>query len=297
MRPILEMIVLGVVQGATEFLPVSSSGHLTILQEFFGIEENRILTDVCLHVGTLIAILVVFGKHIVELFSRNRMWIFYLALATVPAVAVGLTLESHIEKVFQSTSAVGALLIVNGFILLAGNAATARRSAGVSPAFSRAARASGLHSLAGLGMKVQAGTPALQRAGGDACATQVTAKNSLLVGAAQALAILPGISRSGSTVCCGLLVGWKRDVAVRFSFLLAIPAIVGGSAYKLWEARSVLSIEGTGTLLLTGLVVAGVVGYVALRLFLKVVERGKLWVFAAYCFLLGAAVVVWELLK
>ena len=265
MRPILEMIVLGVVQGATEFLPVSSSGHLTILQEFFGIEENRILTDVCLHVGTLIAILVVFGKHIVELFSRNRVWIFYLALATVPAVAVGLTLESHIEKVFQSTSAVGALLIVNGFILLAGNAATAP---GRSP-----------------------------RAVGPGETAQVTAKNSLLVGAAQAVAILPGISRSGSTVCCGLLVGWKRDVAVRFSFLLAIPAIVGGSAYKLWEARSVLSIQGTGTLLLTGLVVAGVVGYVALRLFLKVVERGKLWVFAAYCFLLGAAVVVWELLK
>ncbi len=265
MHPILEMIVLGVVQGATEFLPVSSSGHLTILQEFLGIEENRILTDVCLHVGTLIAILVVFGKHIVELFSRNRVWIFYLALATVPAVVVGLTLESHIEKVFQSTSAVGALLIVNGFILLAGNAAT---------------------------------TPARSpRAGRPGKTAQVTAKNSLIVGAAQAVAILPGISRSGSTVCCGLLVGWKRDVAVRFSFLLAIPAIVGGSAYKLWEARSVLSTQGTGTLLLTGLVVAGVVGYVALRLFLKVVERGKLWVFAAYCFLLGAAVVVWELLK
>ncbi|MDP2895736.1 MAG: undecaprenyl-diphosphate phosphatase [bacterium] len=277
MRPILEMIVLGVVQGATEFLPVSSSGHLTILQEFFGIEENRILTDVCLHVGTLIAILVVFGKHIVELFSRNRVWIFYLALATVPAVAVGLTLESHIEKVFQSTSSVGALLIVNGFILLAGNAATARRSAGVSPAFS--------------------GRSPDEGAGGDACPTQVTAKNSLLVGAAQALAILPGISRSGSTVCCGLLVGWKRDVAVRFSFLLAIPAIVGGSAYKLWEARSVLSIQGTGTLLLTGLVVAGVVGYVALRLFLKVVERGKLWVFAAYAFFLGAATLIWQVLR
>lgn len=257
MHPILEMIVLGVVQGATEFLPVSSSGHLTVFQELFGIQENRVLFDIFLHAGTLIAIFLVFGKYVLQLFSRNRMWIPYLALGTVPAVVVGVALESKIERVFGSTAVVGAMLIANGFILLAGNAAAA----------------------------------------GIRRTSRVNAKRSFLVGAAQALAILPGISRSGSTVCSGLLVGWKRDIAVRFSFLLAIPVMLGVCLRELWKSRSTLAADGVGTMALTGLVVAGVTGYVALRLFLKVVEKGKLWVFAVYTFTLGAGILVWQLLR
>jgi undecaprenyl-diphosphatase len=254
---VLEMIVLGVVQGATEFLPVSSSGHLTIVQELFGIHENRVLFDIFLHAGTLIAIFLVFGKHIVQLFSRNRVWIPYLALATLPAVVVGVMLESQIKRTFESTAVVGAMLIANGFILLGGNAATAR----------------------------------LKKS------SQVNARRSLLVGAAQALAILPGISRSGSTVCSGLLLGWKREIAVRFSFLLAIPVMLGVCVRELWKSPSTLAADGVGTMALTGLVVAAVVGYAALRLFLKVVEKGKLWIFAAYTFSLGAVILVWQLLK
>jgi undecaprenyl-diphosphatase len=262
------MIVLGVVQGATEFLPVSSSAHLTVFQELFGIQENRVFFDIFLHAGTLIAIFLVFGKHIIQLFSRNRKWIRYLALATVPAVVVGLALESKIERVFGNITVVGALLIANGFILLAGNAATGRLRKNS------------------------------QDAGEDACGTlQVNAKKSLLVGAAQALAILPGISRSGSTVCSGLLVGWKREIAVRFSFLLAIPVMLGVCLRELWKSRSLLAADGVGTMALTGLVVAAVVGYAALRLFLRVVEKGKLWIFAAYTFSLGAAILVWQLVK
>lgn len=257
MHPILEMIVLGVVQGATEFLPVSSSGHLTLFQELFGIQRNRVLFDIFLHAGTLIAIFLVFGKHILQLFSRNRVWIPYLALATVPAVVVGVALESEIKRAFDSTTVVGAMLIANGFILLAGNAAAA-----------------GLRKT-----------------------SQVNARRSLLVGAAQAAAILPGISRSGSTVCSGLLLGWKRDIAVRFSFLLAIPVMLGVCVRELWKSRSALAADGVGTMALTGFAVAGVTGYVALRLFLKVVEKGKLWVFAAYTFALGSAILVWQLLK
>lgn len=257
MHPILEMIVLGVVQGATEFLPVSSSGHLTLFQELFEIQRNRVLFDIFLHAGTLIAIFLVFGKHILQLFSRNRGWIPYLALATVPAVVVGVALESQIKRAFDSTTVVGAMLIANGFILLAGNAAAA-----------------GLRKT-----------------------SQVNARRSLLVGAAQAAAILPGISRSGSTVCSGLLLGWKRDIAVRFSFLLAIPVMLGVCVREFWKSRSTLAADGVGTMALTGFVVAGVTGYVALRLFLKVVEKGKLWIFAAYTFTLGSAILVWQLLK
>ena len=256
MHPILEMIVLGVVQGATEFLPVSSSGHLTVFQELLGIQENRVLFDIFLHAGTLIAIFLVFGKHILLLFSRNRAWIPQLALATVPAVVVGVLLESEIQKAFHSTAVVGAMLIANGFILLAGNAAAA----------------------------------------GVRKTSQVNAKRSLLVGAAQALAILPGISRSGSTVCSGLLLGWRREIAVRFSFLLAIPVMLGVCVREVWTSGSSLSGDNVGTMALTGLVVAGVTGYVALRLFLRVVEKGRLWIFAAYTFTLGAGILVWQLM-
>jgi len=252
---ILKMVILGVVQGATEFLPVSSSGHLTIMQDFLGIKENRILFDVFLHVGTLIAIFLVFGKHVIALFSSNRRWIPYLMLASAPAAIVALLLRSHIEKVFDSTLAVGGLLVGNSLILMAGSASARRRTK----------------------------------------ETRVGTKGALIVGVAQSLAILPGISRSGSTVCSGLVMGWEQSVAVRFSFLLAIPVMIGASLAEVMKCRSTLGSGEVVAMILTGLVVAAVVGYAALRLFLKAVEKGKLWVFAWYCLFVGAAIIVYKL--
>jgi undecaprenyl-diphosphatase len=252
---ILKMIILGVVQGATEFLPVSSSGHLTIMQDVLGVKENRILFDVFLHVGTLIAILLVFGKHVIALFSSNRKWIPHLILATIPAAIIAFALRPQIQKAFDSTLLVGILLIGNSLILAAGSASGRRRKED----------------------------------------KDVGTKGALAVGLAQSLAILPGISRSGSTVCCGLLMGWNRGVAVRFSFLLAIPVMIGASLVEAMECRSAMASGDVMAMVFTGLVVAALVGYAALRLFLKAVEKGKLWIFAAYSLLLGVAVVVYEL--
>ncbi len=255
MPSILKTVMLGILQGATEFLPVSSSGHLTIAQGILGVTENRILLDVFLHVGTLIAILVVFGRDIVALFSSNKRWIPYLVLASVPAAIVGLLLRPYIESVFDSVLAVAGLLMGNSLILAVGSIAQRRRK---KPA-------------------------------------EVEAKGALAVGVAQSVAILPGISRAGSTVCLGLVMGWEQAVAVRFSFLLAIPAIVGAAGLETIKCRSALAtgeVLGTG---LVGVLVSAAAGYAALRLFLKAVEKRTLWLFSAYCFLLGAALIVYNL--
>ncbi len=251
----MKAIILGVVQGATEFLPVSSSGHLTIMQEILGIEENRVLFDVFLHVGTLAAVFMVFGRDVVSLFSSNRAWIPYLAIATVPGAAVGFALSSSVETVFHNVHAIGWLLVVNSLILLAGSAAARRR-----------------HKR-----------------------STVEMKSALAVGLAQSVAILPGISRAGSTVCSGLLMGWERNVAVRFSFLLGIPIMVGAATLEVVKGRSALGSEGLLWTALIGSAVSAAVGYAALRLFLRALEKGKLWVFAAYSFLLGATVIAYKL--
>ncbi len=257
MASILKMIVLGIVQGATEFLPVSSSGHLTIAQEFLGISENRILFDVFLHLGTVAAVLLVFGKDVLALLSSKRRWIPYLVAASVPAAAVGILLESQIERVFHSVLAVGALLIANSLIL--GFASRARKK--------------------------------------RATIEDVEAKGALVVGVAQSMAILPGISRSGSTVCAGLLMGWDRKLAVRFSFILAIPAILGAAALHITKCHSALSAGDVLAMAFAGLLVSAATGYVALRLFIRILEKGKLWVFSAYCLLLGAGILMYELVR
>jgi len=249
------MVILGIVQGATEFLPVSSSGHLTIMQDVLGIEENRVLLDIFLHVGTLIPILIVFRRDVVNLLSANRRWIPYLLVASLPAAGVGFLLSEFIEEAFNSTQAVGFLLVGNSLILTVGSMA-ARRTRKLWP----------------VGMK-----------------------GALVVGMAQGVAILPGISRSGSTVCSGLLMGWERKDAVRFSFLLAIPVIIGAAGFEALRCREAL---GSGDVLglgVVGLVVSALVGWVALRVFMRAVEGGKIWVFAVYSFIVGAAVTVYKL--
>ncbi len=255
MQSILKMVILGVVQGATEFLPVSSSGHLTIMQDVLGIKENRVLLDVFLHLGTLIAIFIVFRRDLLNLLSTKRTWIPYLIIASLPAAAVGFTLNSCIERVFNSIQAVGLLLMVNSLILAAGSMA-ARRRREILP---------------------------------------VGTGGAVIVGVAQSVAILPGISRAGSTVCSGLLVGWERKEAVKFSFLLAIPAIIGATGFEVLKSTSALGSGGFVGLALLGLAVSALVGWVALHLFMKAVEGGKLWVFAVYSFLLGAAVTAYKL--
>jgi undecaprenyl-diphosphatase len=255
----LQAVLLGVVQGLTEFLPISSSGHLVIGQRLLGLEEPHLLFDVAVHVGTLVAVLIVFLDDLRSMLwsivpgadgdpaARRLVWL--VIVGSVPAGLAGLLLEDFFESLFASMMTVGVALLVTGGVLFA----TVRFPAG-------------------------------QRS-----VSEVGWRSALLVGVAQAMAIIPGISRSGATICAGLGVGMQRELAARFSFILSIPAILGALVLQLRDLPP-LSPGETAPLLLGG-VVAAATGYVALRLLISLVKRGRLHWFAYYCWCLGALTV------
>lgn len=256
MSTLIKAILLGIIQGLTEFLPVSSSGHLAILHEPLDFRTNQLLFDVFLHVGTLVPVFVVFRRDIASLLTTRRRWLPLLVLGTVPAVLVGALLHDKIETISEHVSWVGALLILNGIMLFAGS-----RLDGLRPKQGPA----WLHAAA--------------------------------VGIAQAVAILPGISRSGSTISTGLATGLDREDAARFSFLLAIPAILLALAYKLWKVWGGTEAVDSGMWapIAAGTIAAMIVGYGALRALLAVVRRHRLVYFGWYCIAIGAAVLIYHL--
>ncbi len=254
----LEAAALGVIQGLTEFLPVSSSGHLVIFQSWFGFEEPQLLFDVAVHVGTLMAVLVVYRRDLLGMAVavtripfRNRqesdkeslILLKWVIIGTIPAAVVGVAGSDFFESIFSKPAVASLFLFVTGAIL-------------ISTLW-----------VAGPGAKIE----------------RMTLSQTLAVGVAQAFAILPGISRSGTTIVCGLWAGLDRDVAVRFSFLLAIPAILGAAVLQipeLFDGKLDGSILGP---ILVGGLVAAVVGYLAIHCLIRLVMRGKLYPFAYYC--------------
>ena len=253
-----EVALLAVLQGLTEFLPVSSSGHLTLGRAVFGVEgvDGALLT-VALHVGTLVAVLAVYGRDLVGVLKRAiggaPRDLGLILIGSVPAAAVGLTLGDFFERTFESPNVAAVCLLVTAVWLVLGDRAR-----------SKDAETGATAGLDGLGV-------------GQAIA----------IGAAQAVAILPGISRSGSTIATGLLLGLETTLAARFSFLLSLPA-VGGAA--LLEVGGLSSVDrGTGLVLLVGIAISALVGVAALRGLLLALKRGAFGVFAAYCAALGLA--------
>lgn len=252
--------VIGAVQGLTEFLPVSSSGHLVLAQRWLGVEPPGLLLEALLHWGTMAAILVVYWEDLRQFarlgsrrgtFERRREAGLILA-GTVPIVGVGLLARSWIETAFASPLGVGAALLATAGLLFVGHRSSRRARRGT-----------------------------------------VRFVDALVVGAAQAVAVLPGISRSGATIAAGTTMGIDARSATRFSFLLAIPALFGAGLYSIADAAR------AGTLaaapwggLIVGTAVAFLVGWAAIRILLRVVSRGRLWAFGIYCAALGAAVVV-----
>lgn len=257
----LSAVVLGVVQGLTEFLPVSSSGHLVLVQHLLGIAQPQVLFDVVVHLGTLLAVVVATrqelaavvrgvlawteavarrragGPHAPE--SRLAAWV---AIGTLPAAVAGLAAAPRVEELFGSVRGVGVALLVTAVLLLAAERAPAPRA--------------GLWELG--------------------------ARRAVVVGVAQAVAIVPGISRSGSTIAAGVLAGVDREAAARFSFLLAVPTIAGaGLVAALQGASGELASPGAALLAL-GFGSAAVSGYLAIRFLLVVLRRGSLRWFAAY---------------
>lgn len=267
-------IFLGFLQGVAEFLPISSSGHLTLMQHFFGVSEVDNLYNILLHFATLIAVCAVYWKDIVEmvleffrglavLFSRRgsrevervpvaRRLVLMVILGTLP-LALVLPIEEQIETLGSSPIFVAVMLLVTGCILFFSD---------------RLAR-------------------------GTKTARTATVKDALLVGLAQAFATIPGISRSGSTISAGMLLGFDRKFAVRYSFLLSLPAVLGATLVKVLKA---FGGEGIDPALLpkylVGMVVAGVVGYFSIRLVQLLADKGKFGKFAYYCWIAGAAALV-----
>ncbi len=252
----LHVILLAVVQGLTEFLPVSSSGHLVLAQHFLHAFEGDVALDVILHGGTLVAILAVYWREIRRLLTFDAAAVQYvvaLVVGTLPAVAVGLLLKDRIEALFSDPRATAVALMVTGLILLS----------------TRAARSE------------------LRRVPGDWHPVPPPLPKALLIGCAQAVAITPGISRSGSTIAASLWLGLPRDEAARFSFLLAVPAIVGALVLHLLDGG--LRSQAGPAALAAGAVVAFLVGMVAIRLTALLVVQRHFWKFSFYCLPLGAA--------
>jgi undecaprenyl-diphosphatase len=269
--------MLGIIQGLTEFLPVSSSGHLVLLQNLFGITEPELLFDISLHVGSLIAIFIVFyqeirnilqtllrlpaliksSENLKSLFDNNEeIRISALIVAgSIPTAILGILFHKIADQIFGSVWIVGVMLLVTGTLLW----------------FTRQ-------------ISIE-GRPLIK----------ISIKDALMIGLMQGMAIMPGISRSGSTISMALFLGINREIAGRYSFLLSIPAILGAMVLGLDSTIIQTNISITTTLL--GTVTAGIFGYIALKILLYVVKQGHLYYFAPYCWLLGAATLIWSLYR
>ncbi|MGD9043639.1 MAG: undecaprenyl-diphosphatase UppP [Desulfobacterales bacterium] len=268
MNPI-EAIILGIIQGLTEFLPVSSSGHLVLFQQLFGLKEAELFFDVCVHLGTLVAVIVVFHREIQNIIT---------ALLRLVAPAVGK--ETILRQVESDPDLKMALLIIIGSIPTAVLGLMFHRIADqlFSSSFFTGLALMVTGSLLWLTRRVKADNK-------EAGIKGVSITKAIIIGIVQGLAIIPGISRSGSTISIGLLLGIDRKTAARYSFLLSIPAIVGAGALNLKDGLS--QTDPAIRMALLGTAAAALVGYAALKVLLRMVKTGHLYVFAPYCWLVG----------
>lgn len=256
---ILEALVLGIVQGLTEFLPISSSAHLVLVPFIIGWDEPTVAFDVAVHLGTLVSVCLVFRERLVSLVKAltqpdpvNRKMLRLLIIATVPAALIGVAFDSWFEKTFHNPIPTAIQLGLTGWLLVAADRWAAEREGETRDE-------AGMNDL-------DAGT----------------------IGLAQAASILPGISRSGATIGAALWRGIDRETALRFSFLLSIPAIGGAVLFKIPDMLK-QSAGGDAGAFAVGIIASMVSGVFAIRAFLKLIEKHGLRIFAAYCFLVMTA--------
>lgn len=251
---IWQALVLGLVQGVTEFLPISSSGHLVILQQWFGFTESHLSFTIFIHLATLIAILLFFGR---TLFAVTRREWLMVVVGTLPAVAVGFLFKDQIEALFIADAFIGIEMIISGLICF-------YIDYRVKHPMVKTVSEEGLSPL-----------------------------KSLVIGAAQAVSIIPAISRSGSTVAASMAVGLNREAAFRYSFLLAIPALAGAGVLQM---KDMAETGGFGQIEVLPFVVGGiaalVAGILSLSLFRYVINSAQMKWFGWYCVVLGCVLVV-----
>lgn len=267
---LFKAIILGIIQGLTEFLPVSSSGHLVLFSNLFRIQEPSLVFEIVVHVGTLVSVFIVFWDDVVTLVSSfvkliknpkdykellqndpGCILIKNIILATIPVVILAVIFKDLIEQLFTSNLFVGFMLLITGTILYVTERLRIKRKS--------------LHKL--------------------------TTVDSLIIGIGQSVAMLPGISRSGTTIAMGLGRGLDRESAARFSFLLTIPAILGALVFSfkdLLKGSEMLSPGALGV----GFIASAITGYFAIRFLLELIKKGKLIWFSYYTWLVGALVIV-----
>ena len=264
----LESIILAVLQGLTEFLPVSSSGHLVLAQHWFGhVEETNLLFDIMLHCATVGAILIYFRNDWMAL-ARGLLgfpakakessvftgaeWqtVQMVIIASIPTAILGLTIQKVGLEIFSRPDIVGSLLILTGIVLWIGRGKSTGR-----------------------GIK------------------DMNVRDALVIGLVQGIAVLPGISRSGSTIAGGMLLGLERELIVRFSLLISIPAILGATLLELFKLMH------NGHVMigpyLVGMVVAALVGYWSIGIILRLVKQDHFHLFSYYLWPVGIAILVW----
>jgi len=262
---VLNAIILGIVQGLTEFLPVSSSGHLVLLQKIFRIEEPSLFFDTMLHVGTLLAVVTVLWKDIFEILKKPIQKLTgYLIIATIPAVIAALLFKDAIEEIFESGKFLGVCFLITAVLLVMAELLSRRKK----------------------------NAPTIE---GNENTVKMNWLHALFIGVMQALAIPPGISRSGATISGSLFCKLDRNFAARFSFLMSIPAILGAvvmQAKNLLKHSAADSASFGTAAIVAGTITSAVVGFFAVKFMLKIIKEKSLFGFAIYTGLLGVIVLI-----
>jgi undecaprenyl-diphosphatase len=266
---IFQAVILGIIQGLTEFLPISSSAHLVVAPFLFGWtfpKDQVFVFDVLVQMGTLVAVIIYFWKDLVNIIvgfvkgiiskkpfqSPEARTGWFIILASIPGGLAGVMIKPLVEAAFSNPVAVGVLLFGTAILLLAAELIGKRECNFAS----------------------------------------ITWLDALLIGIGQAVAILPGISRSGSTISVGLMRGLRRVDAARFSFLMSIPIMLAAGLYSMLDLKDVADLTSFLPVVLTGVVVAGVVGYFSIKWLLNFLNSRSLSIFAAYCAGLGVLVLI-----
>lgn len=268
----MSLVLLGLIQGLTEFFPVSSSGHLVIAKHFLQLHLPGVAFEAFLHFGTVLAVIVLFrneikelvisffdsihklfqGENILNIFKNNSSskLAWFLVISTIPAAIIGYTFSSYFEMLFSKPMIASFMLAVTGVLLWFGNK---------------------------------------NYAGGSKNISEITCKDAIFIGLAQAFAIIPGISRSGITVIAGLSRNLDREFAAKYSFILSIPLILGASMYKIKDLSS-LNIN-LFILILSGLV-AAISSYGAMKIFIGLLKNRKIYFFSYYLWILSVSTII-----
>ncbi len=262
----LHAIYLGIIQGLTEFLPISSSGHLVIFQKILGFNEPEVLFDTALHFGTLIAIIIVFRKEVLQLLSaffkyfsaekiinirsdyendETSRLLLLIIIGTIPTVIIGLVFKDFIESLFSSITVTGVMLVITSSFLWC------------TKYFKNTKKT----------------------------ILEMTILNALIIGIVQGFAIAPGISRSGITIAFALFLGIERGASGRYSFLLSLPAVLGATILNFSTCSFTLADLPP---IVIGTLFSLIAGYFSLVILLKLIQKGKFYIFSPYCLVLGA---------